>query len=109
MFGVCFELVAFVILNKFYLIVKFWHIGPLFDKQSHCCTVIKSQCWFIQQRFIFLGLWINVKTCVSEMKYEKLLEMDSDVERMRGRERERERDWMRDRRTLSSIRKIHIW
>ena len=42
---------------------------------------------------------------MSEMKYEKLLEMDSDVER----ERERERDWMRDRRTLSSIRKIHIW
>ena len=40
---------------------------------------------------------------MSEMKYEKLLEMDSDVER------ERERDWMRDRRTLSSIRKIHIW
>ena len=42
---------------------------------------------------------------MSEMKYEKLLEMDSDVER----ERERERDWMRDSRTLSSIRKIHIW
>ena len=57
--------------------------------------------------FYLLGLWINVKTCVSEMKYEKLLEIDYDVER--ERERERERDWMRDRRTLSSIRKIHIW
>ena len=42
MFGVCFELVAFVILSKFYLIVKFWHFGPLFDKQCHCCTVIES-------------------------------------------------------------------
>ena len=46
---------------------------------------------------------------MSEMKYEKLLEMDSDVKRERERERGGERDWMRDRRTLSSIRKIHIW